>query len=215
MRVAVRTPCRHISIMYSPWVRADSAQVSRDGTHGGKGAGVNGSHDAGRHVVLADLVAELGALVRKFEDLGIRLYGADEVEEREFAAYAVGWRDALATLPPQARRSELTLLDGGLVIPFPRTSPEEGPAGGGETVPSPTDPGQVTERAPEAGFPAAPADPQRSDPEPDPGSGPDSDPHPDPAPRFVEKNARSKTPTVPRIEREKSRRKDRRDFFDH
>ncbi|MFE7841665.1 hypothetical protein ACFU53_38090 [Streptomyces sp. NPDC057474] len=34
-------------------------------------------------------------------------------------------------------------------------------------------------------------------------------------PRFVEKSARSKSPTVPKLERGSSRRPDRRDFFDH
>lgn len=210
-RVVVRTPCRHFLIMYSPRVRADGAQAPRDGAHGGKGAGVNGSRGAASGADLAVLVAELGALVRKFEDLGIRLYSADEVEGREFAAYAVGWRDALAALPPQIRRSDLTLLEGGLVIPFPRTSFEGVPPGVGGTAPPPADTG--------------PTAPPRTDSD----SGPDSDadvdadvdadsnsvPDLDTGPRFVEKNARSKSPTVPRIEREQSRRKDRRDFFDH
>ncbi|MFF7330903.1 hypothetical protein [Streptomyces sp. NPDC008150] len=174
---------------------------------------MNESRGAASGADLAVLVAELGALVRKFEDLGIRLYSADEVEGREFAAYAVGWRDALAALPPQIRRADLTLLEGGLVIPFPRTSFEGVPPGGGGTAAPPVDTGPAAPpRTDSDSGPDSDADADvGADVDADSNSGPDLDT----GPRFVEKNARSKSPTVPRIEREQSRRKDRRDFFDH
>ncbi|WP_159048913.1 hypothetical protein [Streptomyces sp. NRRL B-3648] len=130
---------------------------------------------------LAEILAVLRRLVKEFGDGGDAVYTEAEVERREFAAYAHGWKDALASLPAQLRRPELTLLEGGEVIPFPERQgvPEEGEGACGD---GPVDGGAV------------PAPPR---------------------PRFEQKSPRSKAPTIPKVERGRSRRKDRRDLFDH
>ncbi|MFJ4524655.1 hypothetical protein ACIP4Y_27525 [Streptomyces sp. NPDC088810] len=130
---------------------------------------------------MAEILAALRRLVKEFGDGGDAVYTQDEVERREFDAYAHGWKDALASLPAQLRRPELTLLEGGEVIPFPERQgvPEEPE---GERGDGPVDGGTVPAR-------------QR--------------------PRFAQKSPRSKAPTIPKVERGRSRRKDRRDFFDH
>ncbi|MBZ3908782.1 MULTISPECIES: hypothetical protein [Streptomyces] len=135
---------------------------------------------AAPEVDVALLVDELVRLVRAHGGSEVVLFTAAEMERREFAAYAHGWNDALASLPAQLRRPELTLLEGGVIIPFPG-EPDAGDAeGAGQGV---------------AGNPAPPPRKRR--------------------PRFVEKSARSKSPTIPKLERGSSRRPDRRDFFDH
>lgn len=136
--------------------------------------------DTAPDVDVALLVDELIRLVRAHGGSDVVLFTAAEMERREFAAYAHGWHDAMESLPPQLRRPELTLLEGGAVIPFPesRTAGESG--------------------GPEEGESDDPAPPPRKR-----------------RPRFVEKSARSKSPTVPKLERGSSRRPDRRDFFDH
>lgn len=136
--------------------------------------------EAAPDVDVALLVDELVRLVRAHGGSEVVLFTAAEMERREFAAYAHGWNDALASLPPQLRRPELKLLDGGVVIPFPGEREAEGSGGAGQG---------------EADDPAPPPRKRR--------------------PRFVEKSARSKSPTIPKLERGSSRRPDRRDFFDH
>ncbi|WP_200303745.1 hypothetical protein [Streptomyces adelaidensis] len=131
-------------------------------------------------VDVALLVDELIRLVRAHGGSEVVLFTAAEMERREFAAYAHGWNDALASLPPQLRRPELKLLEGGAVIPFP---------GNGETGES-----VGAEREEAEDNPVPPPRKRR--------------------PRFVEKSARSKSPTIPKLERGSSRRQDRRDFFD-
>lgn len=137
--------------------------------------------NAAPDVDVALLVDELVRLVRAHGGSDVVLFTADEMERREFAAYAHGWNDALASLPPQLRRPELTLLEGGAVIPFPGNQESEAGSGGAERE--------------EAEDPVPPPRKRR--------------------PRFVEKSARSKSPTIPKLERRPSRRQDRRDFFDH
>ncbi|EKX67139.1 hypothetical protein [Streptomyces ipomoeae] len=134
-------------------------------------------------VDVAVLVEELVRLVRAHGGSETVLFTAAEVERREFAAYAHGWNDAIASLPPQFRRPELTLVEGGAVIPFPRGRREDADSAAVGREPDP----------PET-----------------PRGGPEST-----RPRFVAKSARSKSPTIPKLERGSSRRPDRRDFFDH
>ncbi|MDX3130252.1 hypothetical protein PV367_10705 [Streptomyces europaeiscabiei] len=136
--------------------------------------------EAAPDVDVALLVDELVRLVRAHGGSEVVLFTAAEMERREFAAYAHGWNDALASLPPQLRRPELTLLDGGVIIPFPREPDVEDSDGADQ------------------GEPEDPAPPPRKR-----------------RPRFVEKSARSKSPTIPKLERGSSRRPDRRDSFDH
>lgn len=145
---------------------------------GERGTGV-GTGNAAPDVDVALLVDELVRLVRAHGGSDVVLFTADEMERREFAAYAHGWNDALASLPPQLRRPELTLLEGGVIIPFPGELDVEGSHGVGQG--------------------------ETEDPDPPPRKR---------RPRFVEKSARSKSPTIPKLERGSSRRPDRRDF-DH
>jgi len=129
-----------------------------------------------------------------------------EVERREFLAYANGWNDAMATVPPPQGRPALTLLEGGAVIPFPAGRRAEADDRPDNVVPDagtrgeePEGPrGPAGEGASETGEVAAPARPDV-----------------DRRPRFAEKSARSKSPTIPRIDRGPSRRQNRRDLLDY
>ncbi|MFF8729086.1 hypothetical protein ACF073_21690 [Streptomyces sp. NPDC015171] len=143
--------------------------------------GVDAGGNRRQEAELGEILAVLRCLVKEFGDGGDAVYTGAEVERREFVAYAHGWKDALASLPAQLRQSELTLLEGGEVIPFLERQgvPEEG---GGRTRRQPGRRGL---------GPGPAASPVRAEESP------------------VEE------PTVPKVERGRSRRKDRRDFLDH
>ncbi|MFG2330565.1 hypothetical protein ACGFMM_13130 [Streptomyces sp. NPDC048604] len=131
---------------------------------------------------LAGLLALLGGLLdgRAPEDVAILL--REELERREFAAYAHGWRDAAAHFAAEeAARTERPsdrTPGQGAVIPFPR----------GRRPARPDRPPRPAEPEPEAPEPAG-----RDEP-----SGGAALPPARPA--FAPKSRSSKVPTIPRLD---------------
>ncbi|GGT32104.1 hypothetical protein [Streptomyces purpureus] len=198
---------------------------SRDAADGAPGPAPVDDHPPGGEDArippddLPGLLALLGRLLEDHAPDEVAVVLREEIERREYTAYANGWRDAAAHFTPALEQARLTpartlrLVDRipgqAAVIPFPKGrtptgapgddvgSDPSGPAGPGSPGESPSPP--AGEAATGAGDgDAAAASQASSTTGATDATGASEAPRSTP-PGFVPKSRRSKVPTIPRL----------------